>query len=190
MRPTKAAHPPIDIDAHAFDAWRAGDARAGATLVQRYHRQLTRYFERRCHDRAEDLAQETMLACIRARNRLDEPRAFRRYAFVIARRLLARDIARRDREHSEPQRTEVGDGVGSVDPAKLLRVYAALDALPRIYREAIVHYYIEGRCGRELAEHLGVPEGTVRTRLRRGLAQLRATLGARTPEPLGATAQV
>ena len=55
-------------------------------------------------------------------------------------------------------------------------IVAALDALPAPERDAIVTAYF-GRCSyREAALVLGEPEGTVKSRIRAGLAQLRASL--------------
>ena len=48
--------------------------------------------------------------------------------------------------------------------------------LPARYRNAVYLYYYEGYATREVAELLGVPEATVRTRLARGRRKLRAVL--------------
>jgi RNA polymerase sigma factor (sigma-70 family) len=60
-------------------------------------------------------------------------------------------------------------------------VYAALAALPPEYRAAVVLCDIEGLSYEEIAATLGVKLGTVRSRIHRGRAHLRAALGHRRP---------
>jgi RNA polymerase sigma-70 factor (ECF subfamily) len=56
-------------------------------------------------------------------------------------------------------------------------VRRSLDALTDLQREAVVLAYYGGYTHREIAELLGVPSGTVKTRLRDGLLRLRDHLG-------------
>jgi RNA polymerase sigma-70 factor (ECF subfamily) len=57
------------------------------------------------------------------------------------------------------------------------QVRSSLDALTTLQREAVVLAYYGGYTHREIAELLGVPAGTVKTRLRDGLIRLRDQLG-------------
>ena len=66
-------------------------------------------------------------------------------------------------------------------------VQAALKALPPEYRAAVVLCDIEGFSYEEIAATLGVKLGTVRSRIHRGRAQLRAALGHRRPTPAETT---
>ena len=68
-------------------------------------------------------------------------------------------------------------GVSSID------VEPALEALPPEYRAAVVLCDIEGFSYEEIAATLGVKLGTVRSRIHRGRAQLRAALEHRRPVP-------
>jgi RNA polymerase sigma-70 factor (ECF subfamily) len=62
-------------------------------------------------------------------------------------------------------------------------VQAALDALPPDFRAAVVLCDIEGLTYEEIAATLGIKLGTVRSRIHRGRAQLRAALAHRAPRP-------
>jgi RNA polymerase sigma-70 factor (ECF subfamily) len=168
-------------------AWQDGDARAGGDLMRYYRATLTRCFgRRRCEGRVDDLVQETILAGIRARDHIVEPYAYRRYLFVAARRILAREIDRRKREGPGPRDldpTDMAESAGAaLASAQLAEVYEAMRHIPREYVDALAHYYLHGRRGAELARALGVPEGTARSRIRRGLARIRHELGHREPQ--------
>ena len=63
-------------------------------------------------------------------------------------------------------------------------VQAALDALPPDFRAAVVLCDLEGLSYEEIAATLGIKIGTVRSRIHRGRAQLRAALAHRAPERL------
>lgn len=80
----------------------------------------------------------------------------------------------------------VGSGSRSVDPARIAEdadlraeVLAALEAMPQPEREVIHLAYYADLTQVEIAQRLGWPLGTVKTRTRRGLARLRGTLGQR-----------
>jgi RNA polymerase sigma-70 factor (ECF subfamily) len=65
-------------------------------------------------------------------------------------------------------------------------VREALSDIDPRYREAIFLVYVEGKRVDEVARTLGVPEGTVKTRLMRGRDALRKILVRRHPEHFGA----
>jgi RNA polymerase sigma-70 factor (ECF subfamily) len=56
------------------------------------------------------------------------------------------------------------------------RVRKAVEKLPSAQREAIMLAYFGGLTYREVAEHLGIPEGTAKSRMRDGLMTLRGLL--------------
>jgi RNA polymerase sigma-70 factor (ECF subfamily) len=67
---------------------------------------------------------------------------------------------------------------GALAAAVASRVRAAVAALPPPQRQAIQLAYFEGRTYREVAEILGIPEGTAKSRLRLGLRRIAGTLAA------------
>jgi RNA polymerase sigma-70 factor (ECF subfamily) len=93
----------------------------------------------------------------------------------MARHALAR-LRRSERSHDELDESAVPDGDDPLaDLAReesLARVRAALAALPEHYREVIVFCEMEEMSYLEAAEVLGVPAGTVRSRLSRAKALL------------------
>ena len=58
------------------------------------------------------------------------------------------------------------------------QVREALAALPEAEREAVELAYFEGHSYRKVAEILGAPEGTVKSRIRSGLSRLRVAMQA------------
>lgn len=122
---------------------------------------------------AEDLAQNTLVRCFQAWPRV--VRADNRNAYVY-RMLLncLRDSKRRrwwgERATERLPERSVDDGTGAVDLADA--VHRALDGLVKQQRDVVVLRYFAGLSEAETAEALGVPAGTVKSRLSRALARL------------------
>lgn len=73
------------------------------------------------------------------------------------------------------------EGMG-VDPVLRDRLHRAIEDLPEIYRTTVIMHDIEGYTHTEIAEVLGVAEGTCKSRLSQARAQLRAVLADLAPE--------
>ncbi len=69
------------------------------------------------------------------------------------------------------------------DPASETDVRRALAALPRLQRTVLVLRYFEDRSTREVAQLLGIPEGTVTSHVSRGLAALRTSPQLNSEDP-------
>ncbi len=182
-------------------AWRDGDERAGQELVARYLGILTRFFHNKVRDSddAADLISETMLACCKGKERVEDPGAFRSFLFATAMNMLRRYYrkqAKRERELDDFADVCVGD---SGDPGSLSSIVArkqetrllvrALRRIPLDQQIVLELNYLEGLSGAEIAELLGVPPATVYTRLRRGKQRLHDTMGelADSPQVLEST---
>lgn len=132
---------------------------------------------------AEDVVQETLLQAWRHPEALDPARGpLRPWLFTVARRLVIdQHRARRARP------PEVGDdGLADlpaddgIDAALDRWVIAdALDSLTAVHREALLHTYYAGRTVTEAARVLGVPPGTVKSRVFYALKALKLALEER-----------
>jgi RNA polymerase sigma-70 factor (ECF subfamily) len=122
---------------------------------------------------AEDIAQESFLAAIRALDRFDRRRPFGPWLHRI---VVNRSI---DWARARALRAEVGDGPlsavaetdtgdGGFSPA----IVAALAELTPEHRAVIVLRHLLGYTPGEIADLLELPRGTVNSRLRRGLDEL------------------
>lgn len=81
-----------------------------------------------------------------------------------------------------PDVPEVPDPPDPIDRARALeKLAAALVALDEPFRTTVIRRYLDGNTAAEIARALGVPAGTVRWRLKTGLARLRAALDDSAP---------
>lgn len=172
-------------DDHALlVAWASGDKPAGETVMQRFFPLLWRYFRNKVDHEADDLIQATLAACVRHRDRLVESTNVRAYLLTMARHELYAHL--RQRPDFDPLTHSVAAGRTSpsraaADRDARHRLREALRALPCVLQETVELQLDEGLSGPELAEILEVPEGTVRSRLRRAKEILTARLGDRAP---------
>ena len=141
---------------------------------------------------AEDAVQEGFLAVWRsaAAFRAERAKASTWILTLVHRRAV--DLVRREeRRRTEPLGDELPPGSGQeskpTDEAAWLRfererVQAALKQLPDVQREALELAYYGGFSQSELAKRLGVPLGTIKSRMFSGLARLRELLDESTQE--------
>jgi RNA polymerase sigma factor (sigma-70 family) len=176
-----------------FESWRGGDARAGAELFERHYAAIARFFRNKVDGDAPDLIQKTFLGCIEGRERVRGDSSFRTYLFAVAHNVLFKHFRTRARDGAR-----LDFGVTSVHDlrptatallARRGEERALLNALRRIPLEhqiILELYFWEHLTAGEMAEIHGVPEGTIRTRLRRAKQLLEAALGqvAASPEEL------
>jgi RNA polymerase sigma factor (sigma-70 family) len=170
-------------DAALFEAWVAGDQTAGETLYRRHFDALYRFFRGKAPEDYEDLIQNTMLECLRSRGRYRGDAPFRAYLFGVARhRLLhflrAKGTNRIDFDGEQNSLMDV-DPRPSAVVARQAEHRLLLDAMRRIPFElqvALELHYWEELSTAELAVALEIPQGTVKSRLRRGREALQAEL--------------
>lgn len=129
---------------------------------------------------AEDLTHEVFLIVFRKVQSLREPRAFPAWLYGITRRVLAahrrKAWFRRWLPGVEP--TAIDPNPTPLDAAQTSevaqQVWEALSLIPDKHREVLVLCDLEERADSEVAAMLGVPKGTVKSRLRRARANLRS----------------
>ena len=177
-------------DEDVFIAFRSGDPAAYRELVERYHDDLIRFLVRLVGDRAaaEDLFQETFLQVHQSADTFDTSRRFRPWLFTIAankgRDLLRKRKRRRTVELSAPFK-ESDRGASMVDllevdvPSPDARadlaerdrmVQQALDELGPALREVLLLGYFQRLSYAQIAEDLGIPLGTVKSRMHAAVA--------------------
>jgi RNA polymerase sigma-70 factor (ECF subfamily) len=168
-----------------------GDPRTGEALVRTLYddhgRYLVAYAARLTGDRqlAEDIVQETLLRAWRHADRLTDERGSVRGWLLTVARNIATDKARARK--SRPPEVEETQEVHDVrvdrdhaeDVANSLVVADALRTLSPEHRAALVETYFQGRTMTEAGRVLGIPPGTVKSRVHYALQQLRTTLGPR-----------
>jgi RNA polymerase sigma-70 factor, ECF subfamily len=178
--PTRGEERPSDRQ--LLRAARRGSPQAVEALIERHWDRAHRIAYGILGDAhaAEDVTQEAMLSIVRNIGRLDPYRPFGPWLHaVVSNRALdwARARARRAELPVDPVSVdaETGEEISSVvgpDPA----LEVALSALTPEHRAVIVLRFVAGYGPKQIGQVLGVPTGTVGSRLRRALDQLRAEL--------------
>jgi RNA polymerase sigma-70 factor (ECF subfamily) len=138
-------------------------------------------------DLVADAVQQTFVKAWKARSDFDSDRPIAPWLYAIARR-AAIDIVRRERRRQGPQPSEADLAVVPIelsDVWETFEVRLALDALPPDERQVMRLFYFEGRTHAEIADALGIPLGTVKSRSHRAHGRLTESLGHLVDEPDG-----
>jgi RNA polymerase sigma-70 factor (ECF subfamily) len=161
------------------------DKQAFATLFDAYGPRLKSFMLRKGADdgQAEDLVQDTMLAVwTKANFYMAEKGSVTTWIYTIARNLRIDRLRRESSVHF----TEI-DGFDAADEGPVSdqiliraqedgRVTKALATLPREQREILLLSYVDDLAQSEIAEKLGVPLGTVKSRMRLAYQKLKTFL--------------
>ena len=189
-----------EIDRQLVERVKQGDKRAFELLVEKYWRKLTRLLSRmvRDPDEVEDIAQETFIKAYRALPQFRGDAAFYTWLYRIGVNTAKNYLVAKGKAMptvSERTSTEDEDGVDdrlvaqdiNTPESELLSkqvamaVNEAVEALPEELRTAITLREMEGLSYEEIAELMGCPIGTVRSRIFRAreaiAAKLRPILG-------------
>lgn len=137
---------------------------------------LTRYFARRHggEEAARDLVQETFLQMARGMNDGRELQCARGYLFGIARRLSM--AAWSQRAKVVPFEGEADDVAAPVQDDRIAAARETIATLEPLQREILELRFSHSLSYAEIAESLGIPVGTVRSRLHHAIAEVRHRL--------------
>ena len=172
-----------EADAFLLGRWSRGDRHAGTLLVERHTGVLLRFFRKRRAEEAEDLVQQTFLACFESARRFRRESSFRTFLIGIAVNQLHTQLrrSRKRREALSGAPPDVLDGSGRAPEAateeheeRLLG--AALERLRPDMRAILELFYWRGLSQIDVSATLGIPVGTVASRIRRARGRLLALM--------------
>lgn len=188
-----------DADLILVERVRNGDKRAFELLVEKYRRKIGRLLSRMVRDpeEVEDIAQETFIKAYRALPQFRGEAAFYTWLYRIAvntaknylaarnrNMLTVSDVAGEEEEGGEERYTAPDIDTPEAQLLSKQIAYAvneAVEALPEELRTAITLREIEGMSYEDIANFMGCPIGTVRSRIFRAreaiAAKLRPILG-------------
>lgn len=158
------------------------DEDAARRLYRKYRMELFRYGFHVLHDQglAEEMVQETLIKFCQLARSYDASRGpVRAWLFTMA-RTSAYDIARRpsSRPLLPVEDFQLPPQYDSIDQTlTVLTVDQALDKLPSIYSD-VMRLVRDGFTQSEIAERLGIPIGTVKSRMAKAAGTLRAELAS------------
>ena len=174
-------------DEQLFQRYQGGDDSAFSEIVARYEPSIKGFLHKRLKDeeRVQDLTQDTFLRVHRARERYDSSRKFSTWIYTIASNLLKNEYRNRSRRRetnftdlrkdssaqSAPARPVEFESEGP-DPERIayrgeLReaIQDAIERMDEHHRVPFVMREVEDRTYEEISEAIGVPVGTVKSRL-------------------------
>jgi RNA polymerase sigma-70 factor (ECF subfamily) len=145
-------------------------------LYDEYEGQLRRHARRWTRDphRVEDLVQETLIRAMGHLELLGRLAAYQRRAWLFRTLKNLYLDQERAREREEALLTQIAQGLPATDAFEgELGVLNPFDLVPEKYRDLVRMRYEWGMNSREIAEQLGIPAATVRSRLRLAIKQMR-----------------
>ncbi len=187
-----------DVDAALVARCKGSDLTAFDEIVERYQHKIYGYVKRLVGNEtdAEDITQEVFLKALNSLHRFRQESSLQTWLFRIATNLCRDAHRRRQREKGwlslwrqadEQSETEEGGTIDPPDdrfnPEKLLlheelsaMLSQAIEQLPLAMREVLILHDVEQMPYEEIAQALGVPLGTVKSRLFHARARLRESL--------------
>jgi RNA polymerase sigma-70 factor (ECF subfamily) len=163
-------------------AAQAGDRRALDALLRRHHDRIHAVCRRLAGNEADahDATQEALISIVRGLGRFDGRAAFSTWAYRVATNACLDELRRRQRRPTpglpDDDSTDLlplpGGSPGIDGLPDRLAIDAALAQLPEEFRAPVVLRDLCDLDYAEIATTLGIPPGTVRSRIARGRAQL------------------
>ena len=166
----------------------AGDETAFSSLVRKYQKQVHTLAWGKIRDFhiAEDITQETFLQAYQKLETLEDPTRFPRWLYVIADRLCIAWLRKNQRQTQPLEEADISgieteaysrfvatEHAETFAEARRDLVEKLLAKLKENNRTVVTLHYLEGMTYAEIVDFLGVPENTIRSRLRRARQQLK-----------------
>ena len=178
-------------DTELFLEFTKGDTAAFNKIVNRYQGRLLNFVYRFTGDRetAQDIVQETFLRVYRKREQYCSTANLSTWIFTIAGNLAKSELRHRKRWHLVPigkeDRQDVAEKIvdQSLGPNQIAEkkaiernIQEAIGSLSPKYREAVILRDIEAMSYEQIAQIVGCPVGTAKSRVNRGRLQLQKRL--------------
>lgn len=174
-------------DPQVVAAAKAGDLGAFEGLVRRYQGDTWRlaYHLLRDHSLADDVTQEAFVRVFRFLPRYRGDSKFSTWLFSIVRNCAMDELRRLGRRSAATRRALAGESAVTSDPGTRLEIKEALAGLPLDLLEPVVMIDMFGLSYKEAGAVLGIPEGTVKSRVHRARSTLARVLGPERGESTG-----
>jgi RNA polymerase sigma-70 factor (ECF subfamily) len=173
-----------------------GDAEGFELLMRRYERPLYNFILRSVHrrERADELLQDVFMKVVQRSSEFKGNSKFSTWLYTIARNLCIDDsrkmVFRRHKSLDAPSRpdeegpslldrtaaSEPGVDRQTIAKDLQLRIQTAVEDLPEEQREVFLMRQMQGLAFKEIADVIGVPENTVKSRMRYALERLQRAL--------------
>ena len=169
-------------DAELIERVLAGNMSAARRLYDTHVADVHRLALRMTADSelAEEATQDTFVRVFRGLHRFRKDAALRTWIYQVAVSATLTAIRGRKRWNAHRAEIEEADQVPQRrtegEPDLRDRLYAAIDALPDIYRSVFVLHHVEGHTHDEISSLLRIPSGTSKARLAQACAKLRVAL--------------
>ena len=198
--PQQAAPASLDqlSDEQLFQRYTDGDENGFQLLMERYEPRIQGFLRKRLSDeeRVEDLTQDTFLRIHRARDSYDPGRKFSTWIHTIANNLLKNEFRNRSRRRETAFSELRPDHSGSAAPPRPVEfesgqpdpeqetyrselreaIGTAIERMDEHHRIPFVMREVEDLSYEEIAEAIGIPVGTVKSRLNRARHSFRSLL--------------
>ena len=178
-------------DEMLISRFQSGDENAYVELVNRYKDKLTNFvfYFLKDEEHAEDIVQETFIRLYEKKHYYKEIAKFSTWIYTIARNLANTELRKKSRTKimylSQMSNYKKDYDLKSSDPELnknieneflMKEIHAAIDKLPENYKSVIILRDIQGLDYEQISNIIGVPLGTVKSRINRARLQLQVDL--------------
>ena len=161
--------------------WQRGDRDAFDDIVKLWERPLFYYLRRLSASEADawELLQETWLKVLKSLHSLRDPQAFPMFLYRIARNAAISRSRSPELQACDTDFEQIGDDAQD-DPIREFQsadqVHHALEQLPLVHREVLTLFFLQDLTLEEMSALLGIPIGTVKSRLHYAKQSIRKIL--------------